>query len=64
VRESLDASSYEIVTISIDTGGGEPTPIFRQQEMAVMSVPSRAAPALEGGTTRIQISVRGTIELD
>ena len=64
VRRSLDASSYEVVSISIDTGGGRPQPVFRQQEMMMDSVSSRAAPALEAGTTLIRINVSGTIELD
>ncbi len=65
VRESLDASSYEIVAISINTGSGRPQPVFRQQEMMTMdSMSKRPAPALEAGTTRIRVSASGSIELD
>jgi predicted secreted protein len=65
VRKSLDVSSYEIVSISIDAGGGRPQPAFRQQAMVMMdSMSKRPAPALEAGTTRIRVSASGTIELD
>ena len=64
VRRSLDAASYEIVAISIDTGGGAPRPVYRQREMMMESSSKMAGPALEAGTTRVRVNASGTIELD
>jgi len=65
VSENLGARGWELVHVSIDTGGG---PQIRRQhfaEAAVMrSSAALAPPALERGSSRLSIVARGTIELE
>lgn len=61
VRKKLGAKGYELVNVQIDTGGGRPPPM----EMRAMAVQSSAVtpPAMEGGTSTLNVRVHGTIEL-
>lgn len=62
VRTSLGKPGYEVVSISINTGGSvSPMPRF---EMARATGSSVAPPALEAGTSTVTVGVNGTIELE
>ncbi len=63
VRKNLGASGYEIVQLGIDTPGGPPPP-RPLMRAAVMSEAAVAPPAVEGGTTRVNVHINATIELD
>jgi predicted secreted protein len=60
IRESLGARGYEIVQISVDTGG----PPVRPMMMETRAMSAVAPPALEGGSSRLVVHVRGSIELE
>jgi predicted secreted protein len=63
VRENLGASHYEIVQLSIGAQGGPPVrPVFA--EARAMSASKVAPPALEGGTSRLSIHVKGTNKIE
>jgi len=65
VRTSLEASSYEIVSISIGGSGSGPQRRFQEARMMMAkSSAKRAVPALEAGTTLIQVNANGTVEFD
>jgi predicted secreted protein len=61
VRRNLDAAGYEIAELSIDTTGHVRPP--RPMVMRGMAAAEAAPPALEAGTSRLQVGVRGTIRL-
>ncbi len=63
VRTSLGRSGYEIVSISIDTGGPRPMPMPRFEAARAMAS-SVAPPPLEAGTSTITVGVNGTIALE
>jgi predicted secreted protein len=60
VRRSLEARRYTIDEISIDTGRGG-GPVLR---MAMESSSRVAAPAAAAGTSRVSVTVHGTIALE
>jgi predicted secreted protein len=60
VRESLEASGFELVKISINTGGSPPIVPRQVRAMAAAEV---APPALEAGTSTLVVRASGTIEL-
>ncbi len=64
IAETLGASGYEIVRI--DVGGGASMPVYDQLQMAGrgMAEKAMAAPATEGGTSRVDVLASGAIELD
>ena len=65
VTESLGARGWELVHVSIDTGGGPPIRPQHFAEAAVMrSSSAPAPPALEGGSSRLSVTARGSIELE
>lgn len=62
VSKTLGASGYGIVQIRVDTGSpGRPVPMRALGRAEVMSM---AAPALEAGSSRVQVGANGTIELE
>ncbi len=64
VSKSWQASGYELIDHSIQTSGGQARPFYREsRRLDSMSKASIAAPALEGGTSRVQVTVHGQIEL-
>ncbi|MGI9591307.1 MAG: SIMPL domain-containing protein [Myxococcota bacterium] len=62
VRAKLDARSYELVDVRIDTAAAVP-PTPRMRSMAVMAEAAATPPPLEGGTSRLTVQVFGTVEL-
>jgi predicted secreted protein len=62
VRQRLGKKGYEIVQISIGTGGGMP-PVPMMRTMA-MEAKDMAAPALEAGTSELVTTASGSIQLD
>ncbi len=63
VQEQLGASSHQIVHLALDTVGAfRPRPeLARGMALEATAV---AEPALEGGTTRVEVRASATIELD
>lgn len=64
ISRNLGASSYKIIELSIQTPAGGPIVPLRAHAGRSLAKAEVAPPALEGGTTRLMASVRGTIELD
>jgi len=65
VRKALDAGGYALDDVSVDTGGGAPPPVMRSMAAEGMAMRGAVAPpAVEGGSSRLSISVHGTIVLE
>jgi predicted secreted protein len=62
VRKQLAAKGYRVVDVFIDTGATQPVPIVRRAG-AMAAAEAVAAPAVQGGTSTLTITVRGVIEL-
>jgi predicted secreted protein len=62
VRKSLGASGYAIDEISVDTGDYAP-PIIHQR-FETMKMDAATAPAVEAGSSRVAVSVQGSIALE
>jgi predicted secreted protein len=63
VAKGLGASGYALDDVSVETGSpGYPMPMQRM-EMASMSK-DMAAPAVEAGTSRVSVTVSGSVVLD
>jgi predicted secreted protein len=63
VAKGLDASGYSIDDVSIETGSqGHPMPRMEHSMMAMKD--AAAPPAVEAGSSRVAVSVQGTIVLD
>lgn len=60
VRKQFAAKGYRIVSVSVNTGGGQPMPQMRGLAMEAASV---APPALEAGTSTLSVNAGGSIEL-
>jgi predicted secreted protein len=60
VRKQLAAKGYRIVDVSINTGGAPPVPMMRGLAMETASV---APPAVEAGTSTLNVNVGGVIVL-
>lgn len=63
VAKGLGASSFALDDVSVETGGGfQPMQRMRMQEMAMAK--DVAQPAVEAGTSRVVVTVQGSIVLD
>ena len=62
VRKGLGASGYAIHELNLDTqSGGGPRPYM---VMRAMAESADTAPAVEGGSSRVQVTARGSIVLE
>ena len=62
VRDAVKAKSYRMRDLQVSTGGAPPRPVYAMAARALASE-SMAQPVLEPGSTRILITVSGTIQL-
>lgn len=62
VRDAMKAKGYRVRDLQVSPGGAPPRPMLAMQARA-MSSESVAQPAVEPGSTRILITVSGTIQL-
>ena len=61
VRKGLDASGYAIDDLHLDSnGGGGPRPMM----MRAMAESDYSKPAVEGGSSRVEVTARGSIVLE
>ena len=63
VQQSFGAAGHRLVEVQISTGGGMPVPVARMRMMAA-EADAMAGPAVEGGTSRIDVAAHGSIELE
>jgi len=63
VSKSFGASGHRLVEVQIGTGGGVPMPMRPMLRMMAAEA-EMAPPAVEGGTSRIDATASGTIELE
>ena len=63
VRSSLEGRAYKIRRLAVNTGGGF---VPRPMALRTLSAPAEAVapPPLEGGVSRIAVTVSGTIEVE
>ena len=62
VRDAMKAKGYRVRDLQVSPGGTPPRPMFAMAARALSSE-SLAQPAVEPGSTRILVSVSGTIQL-
>ena len=62
IGDNLKASGFRIVEININTSSQRP-PMMRQARVASMSMEAGDAVAVEGGESKVSVTVNGTIEL-
>lgn len=62
VRDAMKAKGYRVRDLQIGTGA-PPRPVFATAAGRAMSADSVAQPAIEPGSTRVLITVSGTIQL-
>lgn len=63
IRKSLDAESYSLMDINVNTGGTQhPVPLMRAEAMSA-AVKASVPPAFEQGTSRVTVQVNGRINL-
>ncbi len=64
VQENMGAQSFRVMQININTGGRNPARMRMQQTQAAgMSRSLESAPAVEGGESKISVSISGQIQL-
>jgi len=60
-RDSLKAKGYRMKELQVSTGGGHAPRMYAAS--AAMRAESAPAPAVEAGTSQIQVSVNGSVQL-
>jgi predicted secreted protein len=63
IRKALEAESYSLMDVSVNTGGVHRPPPMRAEVMASMARDSVPSPAVDQGTSRITVQVNGRIHL-
>ncbi len=60
IRQHMGNREYRIVKLHIDTGGERPPVVYRSLAMEAKAAPH--APALQPGTSKVTVTVSGTIQ--
>ena len=60
IKKHMDNKNVRIVNIHVNTGGGHSRPIYA--ESRVMSMSSKSAPAVEAGTSKLTVTVSGSVQ--
>lgn len=63
IRKALDAESYDLMDVSVHTGGVQRPIPLRAEAMASVSRAAVPSPAMDQGTSRITVQVSGRIHL-
>ena len=64
IRKSLGAQGYTLLEVNIDTAGQDrPIPVLRAEAVSVLSRSSVTQPAVEQGTSRVNVQANGKIRL-
>ena len=62
VKKHMDEKNVRIVNINIRTGGGHPQPIYAENRMMAMDSMSKSAPAVEAGTSKMTVTINGSVQ--
>lgn len=63
VQENMQADTYKIVNMQVNTQGHHSPRYRAQPRMKMMSMESKSAPAVEGGSSTLSVNVTGQIQL-
>ncbi len=60
IKKHMDNKNVRIVNMHINTGGGHDRPVYAESRMTAMD--SKSAPAVEAGTSKITVTVSGSVQ--
>lgn len=60
VKKHMHEKNVRMVNIHVNTGGGRPQPIYAESRM--MAMDSKRSPAVETGTSKITVTVSGSVQ--
>lgn len=60
VKKHMDEKNVRIINLRVNTGGGRPQPIYAESRM--MAMDSKSAPGVEAGTSKITVTINGSVQ--
>ncbi len=60
VKKHMDQKNVRIVNLHVNTGGGHPQPIYGESRMMAMDM--KSAPAVDAGTSKISVTISGSVQ--
>ncbi len=60
IKKHMDNKNVRIVNLHVNTGGGHIQPVYAESRM--MSMSTKSAPAVESGTSKITVTVSGSVQ--
>ena len=62
IKKHMDGKNVRIVNIHINTSGGHPRPVYAESRMMAMDTMTKSAPAVEAGTSKVTVTVSGSVQ--
>lgn len=62
IKKHMDEKNVRIVNINVNTNGGYPQPVYAEARMMAMDSMAKNAPAVEAGTSKITVTVSGSVQ--
>jgi len=62
VKKHMDEKNVRIVNINIHTGGGHSQPVYAESRILAMDTMSRSAPAVKAGTSKMTMTINGSVQ--
>ena len=62
VKKHMDEKNVRIINLRVNTGGGRPQPIYAESRILLSSSDSKRAPGVEAGTSKITVTINGSVQ--
>ncbi len=62
IKQQMDNQNYRIVNLHINTGGGHPQPVYAETRMMAMDSMAKSSPAVEAGSSKLIVTVSGSVQ--
>ncbi len=62
IKKHMDEKNVRIVNMNIHTGGSHAQPVYAKSRMMAMDSMERSAPAVEAGTSKLTVTINGSVQ--
>ena len=62
IKKHMDEKNTRIVNIHINTSGGYPRPVYAESRVMAMDAMAKSAPAIEAGTSKVTVTISGSVQ--
>ncbi len=62
IKKHMDEKNVRIINVHVNTGGGHSRPVYAENRMMAMDSMTKSAPAVEAGTSKLTVTINGSVQ--